>query len=103
MPLSHGFSSCAVRRPFLTADATDDSASPSPRPLTRSRGFFFSEHTMKSILSKLHAAYVDVMFAAKAHDITPAQAFFWTVAAAFIVCLPTAFFWALGTLWKATH
>lgn len=58
---------------------------------------------MKSILAKLHAAYVDLMFAAKAHDITPAQALFWTAAAAFIVCLPTAFFWALGTLWKATH
>lgn len=58
---------------------------------------------MKSILSKLHAAYVDVMFAAKAHDISPSQAIFWTVAGAVIVCLPTAFFWALGTLWKATH
>lgn len=58
---------------------------------------------MKSILAKLHAVYVDIAFAAKASDITPAQAIFWTVAAAFIVCLPTAFFWALGTLWKATH
>lgn len=67
------------------------------------RGFFFLEHTMKSILSKLHAVYVDIAFAAKASDITPAQALFWTVAGAFIVCLPTAFFWALGTLWKATH
>ena len=58
---------------------------------------------MKSILHRIHAAYVDVMFAAKAADITPAQAIFWTVAGAFIVCLPTAFFWVLGTLWKATH
>lgn len=58
---------------------------------------------MKSILSRLHAAYVDVMFAAKAHDITPAQAILWTVLGAFIVCLPTAFFYALGLLWKATH
>ena len=54
---------------------------------------------MKSILSKIHEIYVDVAFAAKASDITPAQAIF----GAFIVCLPTAFFWALGTLWKATH
>lgn len=58
---------------------------------------------MKSILSKLHAAYVDVMFAAKAADITPAQAILVTVFGAIAVCLPTAFFWALGTLWKATH
>lgn len=58
---------------------------------------------MKSILRKLHAAYVDVMFVAKAHDITPAQAILWTVLGAFIVCLPTAFFYALGLLWKATH
>lgn len=58
---------------------------------------------MKSILSKLHAVYVDLAFAAKAHDVTPAQAIFWTVAGAVIVCLPTAFFYALGLLWKATH
>ena len=58
---------------------------------------------MKSILRRIHAAYVDVMFAAKAADITPAQAIFWTVAGAFIVCLPTAFCWVLGTLWKAPH
>ena len=58
---------------------------------------------MKSILSKIHEIYVDVAFAAKASDITPAQAIFWTVAGAFIVCIPTAFFYALGLLWKATH
>lgn len=58
---------------------------------------------MKSILRKLHAAYVDLAFAAKAHDITPTQAIFWTIAGAFAVCLPTAFFYALGLLWKATH
>lgn len=58
---------------------------------------------MKSILCRLHAAYVDVMFAAKAHDISPAQAIFWTVAGAVIVCLPTAFFYGLGLLYKATH
>lgn len=58
---------------------------------------------MKSILSKLHAVYVDLAFAAKAHDVTPAQAIAWTIFGAFAVCLPTAFFWALGTLWKATH
>lgn len=58
---------------------------------------------MKSILRKLHAVYVDLAFAAKAHDITPAQAIVWTVFGAVAVCLPTAFFWVLGTLWKATH
>lgn len=58
---------------------------------------------MKSILSKLHAVYVDIAFAAKAHDVTPAQAILWTVFGAICVCLPTAFFWVLGTLWKATH
>ena len=58
---------------------------------------------MKSILRKLHAAYVDVMFAAKAHDITPAQAIVITILGAVAVCLPTVFFWALGTLWKASH
>lgn len=58
---------------------------------------------MKSILSRLHAVYVDIAFAAKAHDITPAQAIFWTVFGAVVVCLPTAFFYALGLLYKATH
>lgn len=58
---------------------------------------------MKSILSRLHAVYVDFAFAAKAYDITPAQAILWTVLGAVAVCLPTAFFWVLGTLWKATH
>lgn len=58
---------------------------------------------MKKILAKLHAAYVDVAFAAKAADITPAQAILITVFGAIAVCLPTAFFWALGTLWKSTH
>ena len=58
---------------------------------------------MKPLFSKLHAAWVDIAFAAKAHDISPAKAIFWTIAGAFIVCLPTAFFWVLGTLWKATH
>ena len=58
---------------------------------------------MKSILSKLHAVWADVAFAAKAHDITPAQALAITIFGAIAVCLPTAFFWALGTLWKATH
>lgn len=58
---------------------------------------------MKSILSRLHAVYVDFAFAAKAYDITPAQAILWTVLGAFAVCLPTAFFYALGLLWKATH
>ena len=58
---------------------------------------------MKSILSKIHEIYVDVAFAAKASDITPAQAILITVFGAIAVCLPTAFFWALGTLWKSTH
>lgn len=58
---------------------------------------------MKSILAKIHAIYADVAFAAKAHDITPAQALAITIFGAVAVCLPTAFFWALGTLWKATH
>lgn len=58
---------------------------------------------MKTILRKIHEIYVDVAFAAKASDISPAQAVFWTVAGAFIVCLPTAFFYCLGLLWKATH
>lgn len=58
---------------------------------------------MKSILAKIHAAYVDLAFATKASDITPAQAIVITVLGAVCVCLPTAFFWALGTLWKATH
>lgn len=58
---------------------------------------------MKSILRKVHEIYVDMAFAAKANDITPAQAIIWTICGAFIVCLPTAFFWALGALWKATH
>lgn len=76
----------------------------SPRPLIhRVAGLFLLEHTMKSILAKLHAAYVDVAFAAKAADITPAQAIAITIFGAVAVCLPTAFFWALGTLWKATH
>lgn len=58
---------------------------------------------MKSILRRIHAAYVDVAFAAKAADITPAQAILIPIFGAIAVCLPTAFFWALGTLWKATH
>lgn len=58
---------------------------------------------MKSILRKLNAVYVDLAFAAKAHDITPAQAIVWTVFGAVAVCLPTAFFYALGLLYKATH
>lgn len=58
---------------------------------------------MKSILSKLYAIYADVAFAAKATDITPAKALAITIFGAVAVCLPTAFFWAIGTLWKATH
>lgn len=58
---------------------------------------------MKSILAKLHSAYVDLAFAAKAHDVTPAQAFAWTIFGAVAVCMPTAFFYFLGLLWKATH
>ena len=58
---------------------------------------------MTKLFEKLYAAYVDIAFAAKAHDITPAQALAITIFGAIAVCLPTAFFWALGTLWKATH
>lgn len=58
---------------------------------------------MKSLLAKLRAAYFDVAFAAKAHDIDLTTAILITAFGAVAVCLPTAFFWALGTLWKATH
>lgn len=58
---------------------------------------------MKSLFQKLHAAYVDVAFAAKAHDISPAKALAITVFGIVAAGMPTAFFWALGTLWKATH
>lgn len=58
---------------------------------------------MQSLFQKLHAAYVDVAFAAKAHDISPAKALAITVFGAVAACLPTAFFVVLGTLYKATH
>ena len=58
---------------------------------------------MTKLTEKLYAAYVDIAFAAKAYDISPAKALSFTIFGAFAVCLPTAFFWALGTLWKATH
>lgn len=59
--------------------------------------------TMKPLFSKLHAAWVDIAFAAKAHDISPAKALSFTVFGVVAAGMPTAFFWALGTLWKATH
>ena len=58
---------------------------------------------MNSIIAKFHAAYVDLAFAAKAHDVTPAQAIAWTIFGAVAVCAPTAFFYGLGLLYKATH
>lgn len=58
---------------------------------------------MTKLFEKLYAAWVDIAFAAKAHDITPGKALAITVFGAVAACLPTAFFWALGTLWKATH
>lgn len=58
---------------------------------------------MTKLFEKLHAAYVDFAFAAKAHDITPGKALAFTVFGIVAAGMPTAFFWALGTLWKATH
>ena len=58
---------------------------------------------MKPLFSKLHAAWVDIAFAAKAHDISPAKALAITVFGAVAACLPTAFFVVLGTLYKATN
>lgn len=58
---------------------------------------------MTKLTEKLYAAYVDIAFAAKARDITPAKALAITVFGIVAAGMPTAFFWALGTLWKATH
>ncbi len=58
---------------------------------------------MTKLFEKLYAVYVDVAFAAKAHDITPGKAIAITVFGALAACLPTAFFVVLGTLFKATH
>ena len=58
---------------------------------------------MTKLSEKLYAAYVDIAFAAKACDITPAKALAFTVFGAVAACLPTAFFVVLGTLYKATH
>lgn len=58
---------------------------------------------MTKLFEKLYAVYVDVAFAAKAHDITPGKALAITVFGAVGACLPTAFFVVLGTLYKATH
>lgn len=58
---------------------------------------------MTKIFEKLYAVYVDVAFAAKAHDITPGKALAITVFGAVAACLPTAFFVVLGTLYQATH
>lgn len=58
---------------------------------------------MTKLTEKLYAAYVDIAFAAKAHDISPAKALAFTVFGIVAAGMPTAFFWALGTLWKATH
>lgn len=58
---------------------------------------------MTKLFEKLHAAYVDFAFAAKAHDITPGKALAITVLGAVAACLPTAFFVVLGTLYQAAH
>lgn len=58
---------------------------------------------MTKLSEKLYAAYVDIAFAAKAHDISLAKALAITVFGAVAACLPTAFFVVLGTLYKATH
>lgn len=58
---------------------------------------------MTKLTEKLYAAYVNIAFAAKACDITPAKALAFTVFGAVAACLPTAFFVVLGTLYKATH
>ena len=58
---------------------------------------------MKPLFSKLYAAWVDIAFAAKAHDISPAKALAITVFGAVAACLPTAFFVVLGTIYKATN
>lgn len=58
---------------------------------------------MTKLSEKLYAAYVDIAFAAKARDISPAKALAFTVFGAVAACLPTAFFVVLGTLYKATH
>lgn len=58
---------------------------------------------MTKLFEKLYAVYVDVAFAAKAHDITPGKALAITVFGAVAACLPTAFFVVLGTLYQATH
>lgn len=58
---------------------------------------------MTKLFEKLYAVYVDVAFAAKAHDITPGKALAITVFGAVAACLPTAFFVVLGSLYQATH
>lgn len=58
---------------------------------------------MTKLTEKLYAAYADIAFAAKAHDISPSKALAITVFGAVAACLPTAFFVVLGTLYKATH
>lgn len=58
---------------------------------------------MTKLSEKLYAAYVDVAFAAKAHDITPTKALAITVFGAVAAGMPTVFFVVLGTLYKATH
>lgn len=58
---------------------------------------------MTKLFEKLYAAWVDIAFAAKAHDITPGKALAITVFGAVAACLPTAFFVVLGTIYKATN
>lgn len=58
---------------------------------------------MTKLFEKLYAAWVDIAFAAKAHDISPAKALAFTVFGIVAACLPTAFFVVLGTIYKATN
>ena len=58
---------------------------------------------MTKLTEKLYAAYVDIVFAAKAHDITPGKALAITVFGAVAACLPAAFIVVLGSLYQSTH
>lgn len=54
-------------------------------------------------MKALHALFVNVLYAAKAHEISPKQAALMGVVALFCALAPTAFFYGLGLLYQATH